>query len=280
MTKNLLLAPVLKWVGGKRQLLNEILPLIPNKISTYVEPFVGGGALIFSLQPGKAIINDSNEELINVYRVIKDKPDKLIELLHSYELRNNEDFFYQVRAVDRDKAEYVNLTELERAARIIYLNKTCYNGLFRVNMAGEFNTPYGNYKKPNIVNQTVIKALSNYFNKYDVRLICGDYKAALTGLRKGSFVYLDPPYMPLSATSSYTGYTAEGFGLAQQDELKEQCDILNKKGIRFLLSNSSHPYIHDLYNEYDIKIVSARRAINSKGNKRGEIDEVLIKNYE
>ena len=280
MTKNLLLAPVLKWVGGKRQLLNEILPLIPNKISTYVEPFVGGGAVIFSLQPGKAIINDSNEELINVYRVIKDKPDKLIELLHSYELRNNEDFFYQIRAVDRDKAEYVNLTELERAARIIYLNKTCYNGLFRVNMAGEFNTPYGNYKKPNIVNQTVIKALSNYFNKYDVRLICGDYKAALTGIRKGSFVYLDPPYMPLSPTSSYTGYTAAGFGLKEQDELKEQCDILNKKGIRFLLSNSSHPYIHDLYNGYDIKIVSARRAINSKGNKRGEIDEVLIRNYE
>lgn len=280
MTKNLLLAPVLKWVGGKRQLLDEILPLIPNKISTYVEPFVGGGAVIFSLQPKKAIVNDSNEELINVYQVIKERPDELIELLHAYELRNNEDFFYQIRAIDRDKAEYINLTNLERAARIIYLNKTCYNGLFRVNMAGEFNTPYGNYKKPNIINQTVIKALSNYFNKYDVRLICGDYKTALKGLRKGSFVYLDPPYMPISQTSSYTGYTAEGFGLEQQDELKEQCDILHKKGIRFLLSNSSHPYIHDLYNGYDIKIVSARRAINSKGNKRGEIDEVLIRNYE
>lgn len=280
MTKNLLLAPVLKWVGGKRQLLDEILPLIPNKISTYVEPFVGGGAVIFSLQPKKAIVNDSNEELINVYQVIKERPNELIELLHAYELRNNEDFFYQVRAIDRDKAEYINLTNLERAARIIYLNKTCYNGLFRVNMAGEFNTPYGNYKKPNIVNQTVIKALSNYLNKYDVRLICGDYKTALRGLRTGSFVYLDPPYMPLSQTSSYTGYTAAGFGLKEQDELKEQCDILNKKGIRFLLSNSSHPYIHDLYNGYDIKIVSARRAINSKGNKRGEIDEVLIRNYE
>lgn len=279
--KDLVLSPALKWVGGKRQLLDVISPLIPKKISTYVEPFVGGGAVLFELKPKKAIINDYNEELINVYQTIKNFPEQLLLLLEEHTTNNNEEYFYKIRALDREEA-YEDMTDVERAARIIYLNKTCYNGLFRVNQAGQFNTPYGRYKNPNIVNRPVINGMSIYFNNNDIRIMDGDYKQALKGLRKGAFVYFDPPYLPISSSSSFTGYTEGGFNLDKQIELKEQCDKLHKKGIKFLLSNSDHKIIRDLYNSngYIIETVKARRAINSKGNKRGEINEVLVRNYE
>lgn len=277
--RNLILSPVLKWVGGKRQLLNKILPLIPEKITTYVEPFVGGGAVLFELKPKKAIINDYNEELINVYKVIKERPEELLLLLEEHLERNNEEYFYKVRALDRENV-YEEMSDVKRAARIIYLNKTCFNGLFRVNQAGQFNSPYGKYKNPNIVNRPVINAISTYFNNNNIKIMQGDYKQALKGLRKGSFVYFDPPYLPISSSSSFTGYTDGGFTLENQKELKEQCDILHKRRIKFLLSNSDHKIIRELYSDYKIQIVKARRAINSKGNKRGEINEVLVKNYE
>lgn len=280
MSKNTLLSPVLKWVGGKRQLLDEIIPLIPKKVTTYVEPFVGGGAVVFEYQPKKAIINDYNEELINVYNVIKTSPDALIETLMHHKENNNEDYFYEIRSLDREENYYKKLSDIERAARIIYLNKTCYNGLFRVNSSGQFNTPYGKYKNPNIVNKPVIHAMSKYFNNNNIKILNGDYKEALKNLRKGSFVYFDPPYLPISTSSSFTGYTENGFTLEQQIELKEQCDKLNQRGIKFLLSNSDHKIIRDLYKNYNIKTVQAKRSINSKGNKRGEINEVLVYNYE
>ncbi len=275
---NIILAPILKWVGGKRQLLNEITPLIPKRITTYVEPFLGGGAVLFNLQPKKAIINDFNKDLINVYRVVRDSPQELLDILKKHDKYNCEDYYYEIRALDRSE-NYTNMSNLEKAARIIYLNKTCYNGLFRVNQAGQFNSPYGRYKNPNIVNEPVILAMSNYFKNNNIKILEGDYRDALKNLRKGAFVYFDPPYMPISSSSSFTGYTENGFNEKDQIELKIECDKLNDRGINFMLSNSAHPYIIELYKDYEITFVKARRSINSKGNKRGEINEVLVRNY-
>lgn len=270
--------PILKWVGGKRQLLDIIGPLIP-KCSTYYEPFVGGGAVLFGTQPAKAVINDSNQELINVYLTIKENPQELIEKLKEHKEKNCEEYFYRIRALDRDRQAFLQLTNVERAARMIYLNKTCYNGLFRVNSSGEFNSPWGRYQNPNITNEATIGALHAYFCKAHITIKCGDYRDALKGIRKGAFVYFDPPYMPISSSASFTGYTAGGFGEQEQIALKEQCDALTAKGIRFLLSNSSCPFIEDLYRDYIIEHVKAKRAINVNPRKRGEIKEVLVRNY-
>lgn len=277
--KNPLVTPILKWVGGKRQLLDSIEPLIP-KCSTYYEPFIGGGAVLFSMQPSKAVINDSNPELINVYLTIKDEPAALIEKLKEHKTNSSEEYFYSIRALDRDKHAFESLSNVERAARIIYLNKTCYNGLFRVNSLGEFNSPWGKYKNPNIINETTINAMHTYFNKANISIRCGDYRDALKGIRKGAFVYFDPPYMPISSSASFTGYTAGGFGEQEQIALKEQCDELNARGIKFLLSNSSCPFIENLYKDYIIEHVNAKRTINANPEKRGEIKEVLVRNYE
>jgi DNA adenine methylase len=278
--QNPLVKPFLKWVGGKRQLLDEILPIIDEECSTYVEPFIGGGAVLLELQPKKAIINDYNYELINVYNVIKNNPNALLECLEKHKLKNSEDYFYHTRALDRTQ-QYQKLTEIERASRIIYLNKTCYNGLYRVNGLGQFNSPFGKYKNPDIVNKTTILAVSKYLNTSNIKILNGDYKMALKGLRKGAFVYFDPPYMPISDSSSFTGYTASGFGFEEQEELRDECVKLHEKGIRFLLSNSYCEEILKLYGDIDgfvIKIVNAKRNINSVAMKRGAVKEVLIYN--
>lgn len=277
--RNPLVAPIVKWVGGKRQLLDSIIPLIPAH-TTYFEPFVGGGAVFFKLQPKTAVINDSNKELMNVYSVIWDKPEELIEKLEQHKQNNTEEYFYTIRAMDRDKSQYEQQTDVDRAARIIYLNKTCYNGLFRVNSAGEFNAPWGRYKNPNITNETTIRAINKFLQKANITISCGDYKKSLAGAKKGAFVYLDPPYMPISSSSSFTGYTALGFGEEEQLLLKEQCDKLHKKGVKFLLSNSCCDFIENLYKDYIIEKVSAKRTINAIPEKRGAINEVLIRNYE
>jgi hypothetical protein len=282
MKKNILVSPVLKWVGGKRQLISDIEPLIPKSISTYVEPFVGGGAVLFHLQPKKAIINDYNQELMNVYQVIKDKPNELIEVLQEHKGLNSEDYFYEIRSLDRSE-NYENMTDVEKAGRVIYLNKTCFNGLFRVNRAGFFNTPYGKYKNPSIVNEVTIKAVSNYFNSAKIKFLTGDYKEALRRLRRGAFVYFDPPYVPISSSSSFTGYTEHGFDYEKQVELRDECLKLHNRGVKFLQSNSYSPEILELYSDqkvFNIEIVKAKRSINSQVDKRGEISEVLIYNYE
>lgn len=278
--KNLVLSPVLKWVGGKRQLLNDIIPMIPKNHLTYVEPFVGGGAVLFELQPKKAIINDFNSELINVYTIIRDYPEELIKELQFHKENNTSEHFYDVREYDRKPDIFSQMTSIQKAARVIYLNKTCYNGLYRVNSSGQFNSPYGKYKNPNIVNETVIRAMSKYFNENHIVIKNGDFKDTLKGLRRGAFVYLDPPYMPISSSSSFTGYTENGFSKDKQRELKELCDKLDEKGIKFLQSNSDCEFIRKLYSGYKIKTIKAKRAINSKGTSRGEINEVLIYNYE
>lgn len=275
MANNVLISPILKWVGGKRQLLTEIIPLINKKCSTYIEPFVGGGAVFFELQPKKAIINDYNSELINVYEVVRDFPEELIALLEEHSKENSEAYFYKLRSLDR-MSEYFEMSKIQKAARIIYLNKTCYNGLFRVNSAGQFNSPYGKYKNPNIINAITIRAMSKYLQNPNIAIKQGDYREVLKKARKGSFVYLDPPYMPVSSSASFTGYTENGFSYERQVELKEECDKLKEKGIPFLMSNSDCDEIRDLYEGYDIRTVQAKRYINSDANKRGEVSEVLI----
>lgn len=277
MKKNKLIAPFLKWVGGKRQLMPAINELLPKKYTTYYEPFIGGGAVLFEIQPKKAVINDFNTELVNTYNVIKDYPEELIEDLKTH--INKSEYFYNIRALDRQE-DYKNLSNIKKASRVIYLNKTCYNGLYRVNNSGEFNSPFGKYKNPNIVNEVTIRAVSKYFNSNDITIVNGDFENALKNIRKGAFVYFDPPYDPVSKSSNFTGYVQGGFNIFDQVRLRDLCDKLDKKGVKFLLSNSATQLILDLYSNYNITFVKASRAINSDASKRGEVDEVLIRNYE
>lgn len=272
--KNVLLKPILKWVGGKRQLLDDIVPLLPKNPALYVEPFIGGGAVLLASQPKHARVNDYNAELINVYTVVRDSPDDLLELLREHNAKNTSEHYYEVRALDREPG-FEDTDPVVRAARIIYLNKTCFNGLYRVNSAGQINSPYGRYKNPNIVNEPGIRALSRYLQG-DIDLRCGDYADALVDLPKGSFVYLDPPYMPLSQTSAFTGYTEGGFDYDEQVRLRDECAKLREQGIHFVESNSDCEAIRELYADFEIKTVQAKRAINSRGDRRGAVNEVLI----
>jgi DNA adenine methylase len=276
---NKLVAPFLKWVGGKRQLMPSIVELMPKNIKelNYVEPFIGGGAVLFHLQPRTAIINDFNDELINVYNVIKNSLNELIVDLKTHE--NNADYFYQIRSLDRTN-DFKSLTPVQRASRVIYLNKTCFNGLYRVNNAGEFNAPFGRYKNPNIVNEPTLKAVNKFLNNSNVRISSGDYSEILESADENSFVYFDPPYHPISESSNFTGYVQGGWDVFDQIRLREFCDQLNERGIKFLLSNSSAPLIKDQYENYTITTVKANRSINSNGADRGEVDEFLIRNYE
>jgi DNA adenine methylase len=277
MGKNKLVAPFLKWVGGKRQIIPTIAEHLPKTIKVYIEPFIGGGALLFHLQPKRAIINDFNSELINVYSVIKNDLESLVIDLKKH--KNESDYFYAIRGIDRT-GEIDKLTNAERASRIIYLNKTCFNGLYRVNSSGEFNSPFGKYKNPNIINEPTLRAVNHYLNTNDIQIINGDYLEILKKADKNSFVYLDPPYHPVSESSNFTGYVQGGWDESDQIRLREACDDLTKRGINFLQSNSSADFIKHQYTNYSINTIKANRAINSNGEKRGEIEEVLIKNYE
>ncbi|MDR0747524.1 MAG: DNA adenine methylase [Helicobacteraceae bacterium] len=278
MKNNKLVAPVLKWAGGKRQILEALISLLPDeKITVYCEPFVGGGALLFRLRPQTAFINDINGELMGVYGAIKDDVEALIAALETF--RNDPDCFYAVRSWDRNKTAYKARTAVEKAARILYLNKTCYNGLFRVNSAGEFNSPFGNYRNPNIVNASTLRAVCAYFNAAEVRLTSVDYTAALRNLPKEAFVYLDPPYDPVSDTANFTSYARGGFSRKDQIALRAACDELNARGIKFMLSNSATDFIKELYSPYNVTIIRAKRAINSNSAKRGEVDELIARNY-
>lgn len=273
-----LVSPILKWVGGKRQLLPEIRKYTPKSIRTYYEPFIGGGAVLFDIQPRKAIVNDVNSELINLYLVVKNEVEELIKDLSKH--KNESDYFYSIRAWDRDIGFYNKLSNIERASRIHYLNKTCYNGLFRVNQSGQFNSPFGRYKNPNIENEIILRAVSKYFNEADVEFRNVDFEKSLKGCGKGDFVYFDPPYDPVSDSSNFTGYAKGGFGREEQIRLKKLCDKLDKKEVNFLQSNASTEFIIDLYKDYKIEIVKAKRSINSNGADRGEVNEVLIRNYD
>jgi len=278
MRKSPLVQPVVKWVGGKRQLLRDIFPLFPKNFSSYCEPFFGGGAVLFSLQPKQAIINDINVDLMNMYKVVRDNVEQLIETLSKH--KNESEHFYKVRDWDRDKPFYDKLDQVSKAARLIFLNKTCYNGLFRVNNAGEFNTPFGSYKNPNIVNAPVLRAVSHYLQTTETTILSLDYSNILESVKPPTFVYLDPPYDPVSDTASFTGYIKNGFNREEQIRLKHHCDVLHNRGVKFLLSNSATPFILDLYSSYNVSSVNAKRAVNSVGSRRGDVEEILVRNYE
>lgn len=277
IAKNKLVTPFLKWVGGKRQIMPIIDQHLPRDIKHYIEPFIGGGAVFFHLQPKKAILNDFNSELINVYSVIKNDVEGL--LIDLVKHKNESAYFYEIRRVDRTK-EFKNLTAVERASRVIYLNKTCFNGLYRVNSSGEFNSPFGRYKNPNILNEPILRAVSDYLNENDIQLRNSDYEEILQEADNKSFVYLDPPYHPVSESSNFTGYVQGGWDVNDQIRLREACDQLNKRGVKFLQSNSLSDFIKEQYKGYNISIVKANRSVNSNGEKRGEVEEVLIKNYD
>lgn len=234
---------------------------------------------MFALCPKKAVINDLNDELISVYRIIRDNPKELIEELKKF--KNEKDFFYRVRELDRDKEAYSKLPDIYKAARLIYLNKTCFNGLYRVNSAGEFNTPFANNKNPNIVNAPTIMAIKAYFSENEILIRQGDFAKAVEDAEKGDLVYFDPPYDPVSNSSAFTGYNEGGFDKEEQIRLRDLCLDLTKKGVKVVLSNSSTPFIREAYSAsvFNIKTVKAKRFVNSKADRRGDVDEVLITNY-
>jgi DNA adenine methylase len=273
---NLFLRPFLKWAGGKRQLLPEIRGYVPERFNTYFEPFLGAGAVLFDLQPEVAIVNDINFELINAYKVIKDDVDALLDDLTGH--KNEKEYYYRLRNIDRED-EFSSLSPVERASRIIYLNKTCFNGLFRVNSQGQFNVPFGYYKNPKFADNIVLRAAHRYLAHNEITILNDDFETAVIQATKGDFVYFDPPYDPVSDTSSFTGYSLEGFNRNSQVRLKQVFDDLSKRGCKVLLSNSATPFIRDLYKEYTIITISANRAINSDALGRGKIDEILVMNY-
>lgn len=278
MVTNKVAQPFLKWAGGKRQLLPEIRKYLPEEMNgTYYEPFIGAGAVLFDVQPSKAVINDINSELVNTYLTIRDHIEELLSDLRKHE--NDSDYFYAIRDLDR-KPIYEELTDVERASRLIFLNKTCFNGLFRVNKKGQFNVPFGKYKNPNIVNEDVVRAVHDYLANNEVTILNGDFADAVATAKKGDFVYIDPPYDPVSTTSSFTSYSLDGFGRDEQERLRDLVVDLDRRGCKVMLSNSATEYIKDLYKNFQIEIVGATRSINSVASKRGKIDEVLVMNYE
>jgi DNA adenine methylase len=269
--------PFLKWAGGKRQLLPVLREHLPPGFNRYYEPFIGAGALLFDLQPRQAVINDLNQDLITCYRVLRQQPQALIERLREH--RNDKAHFYHIRALDREP-EYSLRCEIERAARMIYLNKTCFNGLFRVNRKGHFNAPFGHYSNPNIVNAEGLQAVHRYLSRSHIQIHSTDFEEAVRGARRGDFVYFDPPYDPLSETASFTHYQPTGFSRAEQERLLCVVQELTRRGCRVMLSNSATDYIRSLYRDFQVIRVSAPRMINAVGSKRGKIDELLITNYE
>lgn len=266
--------PFLKWAGGKRQLISQMEKYFPKSYDKYIEPFIGGGAVFFHLNPEISIIIDINEELINCYKVIKNNVEDLIELLKLH--KNDEDYYYTIRALDRDPSRYSKLSDVEKASRTIYLNRCCYNGLYRVNSKGQFNVPFGRYKNPNFCDKENLLAVSNIL--VNVEIIQGSFEICLSYAEKGDFIYFDPPYYPISKTSSFTSYTKENFGEDSQKKLLKVFKELDALGCKLVLSNSDNILIRKLYKDYKIITLNARRAINSNATKRGNISVLLVLN--
>ncbi len=266
--------PIVKWVGGKRQLMFQLIKNMPKSCNRYFEPFIGGGALFFELQPENAYISDMNEELINLYSVVRDNVYELIEDLCKHEV--SKEYFLEIRNIDRTE-QYADLSNIERASRFIYLNRTCFNGMYRVNSKGEFNVPFGHYKNPRIIDENNLLNCSELLKKTEIE--CTDFSEILTKVQKDDFVYFDPPYVPLNETSSFTSYTKDGFDIDMQLKLRDVCDELDSMGVKFMLSNSDTKLVNELYANYEIKKVFASRQINANADGRGKITEVLVRNY-
>ncbi|CVX72572.1 modification methylase [Streptococcus pneumoniae] len=277
--KKVTLQPFTKWTGGKRQLLPVIRELIPKTYNRYFEPFVGGGALFFDLAPKDAVINDFNAELINCYQQIKDNPQELIEILKVHQEYNSKEYYLDLRSADRDERIDM-MSEVQRAARIIYMLRVNFNGLYRVNSKNQFNVPYGRYKNPKIVDEELISAISVYINNNQLEIKVGDFEKAIVDVRTGDFVYFDPPYIPLSETSAFTSYTHEGFSFADQVRLRDAFKRLSDTGAYVMLSNSSSALVEELYKDFNIHYVEATRTNGAKSSSRGKISEIIVTNYE
>ncbi|MDY5721931.1 MAG: Dam family site-specific DNA-(adenine-N6)-methyltransferase [Succinivibrio sp.] len=270
--------PLLKWVGGKRQILGELISLMPSTYNTYCEPFLGGGALFFALHPSKAIVNDINEELINFYEVVRDDHQALLDIISEYQAKDCEEFFYEIRALDRDVENFKKTSKVVKAARTFYLNRTCFNGLYRVNSKGFFNSPYGKPIYKFIIDTDRFVAMSTYLKEHNITLCSNTYEYVLDKLKKGDFVYLDPPYDRVS-TTSFTSYSKYDFTQADQHRLRLACDKLNERGVKFMLSNAPTDFIVEEFKDYHQSFVSASRIVNSKVEGRGKVKEIIVRNY-
>ncbi|CEV83085.1 modification methylase [Streptococcus pneumoniae] len=277
--KKVTLQPFTKWTGGKRQLLPVIRELMPKTYNRYFEPFVGGGALFFDLAPKDAVINDFNAELINCYQQIKDNPQELIEILKVHQEYNSKEYYLDLRSADRDERIDM-MSEVQRAARILYMLRVDFNGLYRVNSKNQFNVPYGRYKNPKIVDEELISAISVYLNNNQLEIKVGDFEKAIVDVRLEDFVYFDPPYIPLSETSAFTSYTHEGFSFADQVRLRDVFKRLSDTGAYVMLSNSSSALAEELYKDFNIHYVEATRTNGAKSSSRGKISEIIVTNYE
>lgn len=268
-------APFVKWAGGKGRLLTQLHRLLPDGMDSrrHLEPFVGGGALFFSLAPSRATICDVNESLINTYRVVRDQVDELIAVLTRLAKRHGKEHYYLVRTRYNRRRQ----GPLHRAAAFIYLNRTCFNGLHRVNRKGEFNVPMGRYRNPAIVDASRLRAASAVLRQTDIRV--GSYEGLLDYATSGDFVYLDPPYAPVSATANFTSYTEGGFDVTEQERLREVFGRLDQRGCQVMLSNSDVSLIRQLYRDYALARVAAPRAINCRAGSRGLVSELVVRNY-
>jgi DNA adenine methylase len=275
----LLLPLFLKWAGGKLQLIEQFENLFPQNFNNYYEPFIGSGAVFFyiksKLKPNKVILSDTNEELINCFVVVRDKPYELIELLSNHRKKHSKDYYYAVRSIESDRLDSVS-----KAARLIYLNKTCFNGLYRVNSKGQFNVPMGHYENPCIFDKNILFQASRLLQGVHLRVM--SFEKVLDLSEKDDFIYFDPPYIPLSKTSSFTQYSKGSFSAKEQKRLSEVFSILDLRGCFVMLSNSDHALTRELYRDYEknIAIVKAKRMINSIGSKRGAINEVVVTSYD
>lgn len=285
--------PFVKWAGGKRQVIPDLetlgLLLPQSQYERFHEPFVGGGAVFFHLAPDRAVINDLNEELLRAYRVIRDSIDDLIKLLKEHERNHNEvsedqreEYYYSVRKWDRQPDKWGALSDVEKVARFLYLNRTCYNGLYRVNNDGQFNVPIGRYKNPTVCHEDNLRAVHHVLQ--DVQIFCKDFREPeiVDAVEEGDFVYCDPPYDPLSETANFTSYTSGGFGDEDQEDLADVCAKWADRGAKVLVSNSDTDFIRGLYEErgFEMDVVQIPRAISSKGDDRGAVPELAIYNYD
>jgi DNA adenine methylase len=262
--------PFLKWAGGKSQLIQQYLDYFPKDYHTYYEPFLGGGAIFFHLLPQRAVLTDINPALVNVYECVRDRVEALIELLKEHERSHSLEHYYQTRS-------HPPRSPLEQAARFIYLNKTCFNGLYRENSKGEFNVPMGKYKNPAVCQVEVLRSVSQTLSRVDLSI--QSFDAVLTRATDQDFVYFDPPYHPISVTSSFTAYSRYAFGAADQERLRDVFVQLAQRGVKVMLSNSDCPLIRELYQDFTIHTILASRAINSNAQKRGKITEVLVTSF-
>lgn len=273
--------PIVKWAGGKRQVLNELINRLPQKYNKYFEPFIGGGALLFALCPHEAYISDLNEELLSVYKCLNDSDLflSLKNILVEFQTNHNEEFYYKVRSMDRNE-NFNDLPIYLKAARMIYLNKAGYNGLYRVNKEGYFNVPFNKKNKVNLFDEENISLLHQYFVNNDVEIAKNDFSQVLNLAQEGDLVYFDPPYDDIDNKKSFTSYTKDSFGKNDQIRLFEVVKELTKKGVFVMVSNHNTSFIQELYKGFKIDVIKAKRMINSDSSKRGNIEEVIIRNYE